>query len=69
MLFLLHLPKEARNLLDSPLLSRETCEFIMQACFECSCDAVLIACQLKRRTTKEEFSKCFGGGVDKPKKV
>jgi hypothetical protein len=60
MLFLLHLPAEARSLLHSPL-SHETCEFIMQVCFECSCDAVLIECQLKRRTSKEEFAKCFGG--------
>jgi hypothetical protein len=61
MTFLLHLPKEARNLLDSPQLSHETCEFLLQVCFECSCDAVLIACQLKRKTTKEEFARVFGG--------
>lgn len=61
MLFLLHLPMEARSLLHSPELSPETCEFLMQVCFECSCEAVLTACQLKRRTPKEEFVKVFGG--------
>ena len=60
MLFLLHLPVEARSLLHSPL-NQETCEFLLQACFECSCTAVLIACGLKRHTTTEEFAHCFGG--------
>ena len=68
MMFLLHLPPEARSLLHSPL-SKETCEFLMQVCFECSCDAVLVACSLKRRTSKEDFAKCFGGQpkADRPK--
>jgi hypothetical protein len=60
MTFLLHLPVEARSLLHSPL-SRETCEFLLQVCFECSCDAVLFACQLKRKTPREEFARVFGG--------
>ncbi len=61
MMFLLHLPMEARSLLHSPQMSHETSEFLMQVCFECSCEAVLTACVLKRRTSKEDFAKVFGG--------
>jgi hypothetical protein len=61
MTFLLHLPKEARNLIDSPQLSQTTTEFITQVVWECSINAVLIECELKRKTEKEEWNKTFGG--------
>jgi hypothetical protein len=60
MTFLLCIPAEARDLRHTPL-SRETCEFLLQVCFECSCNAVLLACGLKRKTPREVFNKTFGG--------
>ena len=60
MMFLLHLPTEARSLLHSPLLSHRTCEFLVQVAFECSCPAVLRACTLKRQTPREDFERTFG---------
>jgi hypothetical protein len=63
MTFLLHLPIEARNMLDSPQLSHKTNEFLFQVVWECSCWAVLEVCneEINNRTPKEEFAHCFGG--------
>ncbi len=60
MMFLLHLPPETRALDRSPLLSKLTCEFLVQVVFECSCPAVLRACGLMRQTPREEFNRSFG---------
>jgi hypothetical protein len=59
MTFLLHLPVEARSLLHSPL-RKETCEFLLQVCCECSCDAVLKACLTRNgRVSNLEVKKIF----------
>ncbi len=60
MMFLLHLPAEARALDRSPLLSKGTCEFIFQAVFHCSNEAVLLEAGYRVRTPDEVFDKSFG---------
>ena len=63
MMFLLHLPEECRAKDRSPLLTHETCEFLFQAVFHCSNEAVLLACGLRRRTSDEVFKKSFGNAT------
>jgi len=68
MLFLLHLPKEATNLVDSPQLSRSTCEFIVQVCFECMVPAVGRALAPKRDVSREDWNRTFGAANDAKKR-
>jgi hypothetical protein len=63
MVFLLHLPTETRNLNDSPRLSRDTCEFILQVVFQCTCPAVHRALIVKRDVGREDWNKTFGAAT------
>ena len=60
MMFLLHLPAEARAKDRSPVLTHETCEFLFQAVFHCSDEAVLLAAGYRVRTPDKVFDKSFG---------
>ncbi len=63
MMFLLHLPPETRALDRSPLLNKETCEFLFQAVWHCSNEAVLLACGYRVKTSDEVFDKSFGNAT------
>jgi hypothetical protein len=65
MLFLLHLPAESRNLIDSPKLSRETCNFILAAVFQSTCKAVHRALTVTRKVSREDWNKTFGAATEK----
>ena len=57
MLFLLHLPAEARSLHGSPL-SQETCEFLLACMFHC-CSAAVMNAILKPKREVSEYEKIF----------
>ncbi len=63
MMLLLHLPAETRALDRSPLLSKETCEFLFQAVWHCSNEKVLLACGYRVKTSDEVFDKSFGNAT------
>jgi len=65
MLFLLHLPAESRNLVDSPKLRRGTCNFLLAAVFQCTSPGVQRALTVTRKVDRKDWDKTFGAATAK----